>query len=78
MARQGENPFTGEMNYDSASSQFFICHQDSVFLDGQYASFGEVVYGLEVVDAIAAVTTNTSDKPLKNVVISSIQFATLK
>ena len=78
MARQGENPYTGEMNYDSASSQFFICHQDSVFLDGQYASFGEVVYGLEVVDAIAAVTTNTSDKPLKNVVISSIQFATLK
>lgn len=78
MARQGENPYTGEMNYDSASSQFFICHADSVFLDGQYASFGEVVYGLEVVDAIAAVQTNSSDKPLENVVITSIQFVTLK
>ena len=37
---------------DSASSQFFIVHQDSTFLDGQYAAFGEVVEGIEVVDAI--------------------------
>ncbi len=37
---------------DHASSQFFICHQDSTFLDGQYAGFGEVTEGIEVVDKI--------------------------
>ncbi|MBR5286306.1 MAG: peptidylprolyl isomerase [Clostridia bacterium] len=52
MARQGENPFTGDKNYDTASSQFFICHQDSVFLDGQYAAFGFVTEGMDVVDKI--------------------------
>ncbi len=39
-------------DYDSASSQFFIVHQDSPFLDGQYAAFGHVTSGMEVVDAI--------------------------
>ncbi len=39
-------------NYDSASSQFFICHEDSEFLDGQYAAFGHVTEGMAVVDAI--------------------------
>ncbi len=52
MARQGENPYTGEKNYDSASSQFFICHQDSIFLDGQYAAFGVVTEGMDVVDKV--------------------------
>ena len=78
MARQGENPYTGEKNYDSASSQFFICHADSPFLDGQYASFGEVLYGMEVVDKIAAVRVNQDDKPINSVVIESIRFAKLK
>ncbi len=41
-------------DYDSASSQFFIVHADSTFLDGQYAAFGHVTEGMEVVDAIAA------------------------
>ena len=54
MARQGENPYTGEKNHDTASSQFFIVHQDSQFLDGQYAAFGRVTSGMEVVDAICA------------------------
>ena len=40
---------------DSASSQFFIVHQDSTFLDGQYAAFGHVISGLSVVDAISLV-----------------------
>ena len=40
------------MDYDSASSQFFICHADASFLDGQYAAFGQVTDGIEVVDAI--------------------------
>jgi peptidyl-prolyl cis-trans isomerase B (cyclophilin B) len=52
MARQGENPYTGEKNYNSASSQFFICHQDSVFLDGKYAAFGVVTEGMDVVDKV--------------------------
>ena len=38
--------------FDSASSQFFICHQDATFLDGQYAAFGKIISGIEVVDKI--------------------------
>ncbi len=41
-------------SYDSASSQFFIVHQDSTFLDGQYAAFGYVIEGMDIVDAICA------------------------
>ncbi len=48
---------------DSASSQFFICHADATFLDGQYAAFGHVVEGIEVVDEIASVATDFSDRP---------------
>ena len=48
---------------DSASSQFFICHADSTFLDGQYAAFGAVVEGIETVDAIASVPTDMRDRP---------------
>ena len=48
---------------NSASSQFFICHSDATFLDGQYAAFGKVTKGIEVVDAIAEVETNGMDKP---------------
>ena len=50
--------------FDSASSQFFICHDDATFLDGQYAAFGRVVDGIETVDEIAMVKTNMQDKPL--------------
>ena len=57
---------------NSASSQFFICHQDATHLDGKYAAFGKVTDGMDVVDAIAAVETNASDKPLQDVVITSI------
>ncbi len=49
---------------DSASSQFFICHADATFLDGQYAAFGEVVEGIETIDEIASAKTNAMDKPL--------------
>lgn len=42
-------------NYDSASSQFFICYDDASFLDGQYAAFGKVIEGMEVVDAFLEV-----------------------
>ncbi|MDE5738125.1 MAG: peptidylprolyl isomerase [Oscillospiraceae bacterium] len=49
---------------NSASSQFFIVHKDSQFLDGQYAAFGKVISGIEVVDEIASVQTNAMDKPI--------------
>ncbi len=51
-------------NFNSASSQFFIMHADGTFLDGQYAAFGKVTKGIEVVDEIAGVQTNGQDKPL--------------
>lgn len=49
---------------DSASSQFFIMHQDSPHLDGSYAAFGKVVEGIEVVDNIANCKTDWRDKPI--------------
>ena len=58
--------------YDSASSQFFICHADSTYLDGQYAAFGMVTKGMEVVDEIAGVATDKNDRPREDVVIKSI------
>ncbi|MGI6360786.1 MAG: peptidylprolyl isomerase [Bacillota bacterium] len=57
---------------DSAGSQFFIMHNNSSFLDGQYAAFGKVVSGMEVVDEIASIPTDPSDRPAVNVVIKSI------
>ena len=54
---------------DSAGSQFFICDKDDFFLDGQYAAFGKVIEGLEVVDAIAKTPTNGSDRPYDKVII---------
>lgn len=50
---------------NSASSQFFIMHEDGTFLDGQYAAFGRVTEGMDVVDEIAGVRTNAMDKPLE-------------
>lgn len=51
------------MNPNSAGSQFFIMHQNSAHLDGQYAAFGKVIEGIEVVDEIANVSTDWNDKP---------------
>ena len=63
-------------NMDSASSQFFIMHQDAPHLDGQYAAFGKVVYGMDVVDAIASVETNYNDKPTEDVVMEKVYIIT--
>ena len=60
-------------SYNSASSQFFIVHEDSTFLDGNYAAFGHVIRGMDVVDAIAAVKTNSNDYPLESVIIERAQ-----
>ena len=57
---------------DSAGSQFFIMHEDAPHLDGQYAAFGKVVEGIEVVDRIAAVRTGWGDKPIQPVVMKSV------
>ncbi len=51
--------------FDSAGSQFFIMHDDAPYLDGQYAAFGKVIEGMDVVDAIASVPTNYADAPLE-------------
>ena len=48
---------------NSASSQFFIMHADAPHLDGSYAAFGKVVSGIEVVDEIASIPTDYSDRP---------------
>ena len=50
-------------NPNSASSQFFIMHKNAPHLDGQYAAFGKVVSGMEVVDEIASIPTDYSDRP---------------
>lgn len=61
------------MDPDSAGSQFFICHKDAKFLDGEYASFGTMISGEEVLDSIATVKTDRNDKPLVKVEIESIE-----
>lgn len=58
--------------FNSAGSQFFIMHADSPFLDGNYAAFGKVIAGLDVVDRIAGVKTGSMDEPLEKVVIQSV------
>ena len=62
------------MDPDSAGSQFFIMHKDGEFLDGQYAAFGHVTKGIEVVDAIASVRTSPNDRPLETVSIKDIRI----
>lgn len=61
-------------DYNSASSQFFICHQDCPYLDGLYASFGKVINGMDIVDKIAYVKTNRFDYPLTKVIIEKMEI----
>lgn len=61
---------------NSAGSQFFIMHKDSPFLDGQYASFGKVIEGIENVDAIAVTPTNYQDRPLEDQQIDTVTVET--
>ena len=61
---------------NSAGSQFFIMHEDGEFLDGQYAAFGKVLEGMDVVDKIAAVKTDGNDRPLTEQKIASIRVDT--
>ena len=57
---------------NSASSQFFIMHKDAPHLDGQYAAFGKVTSGIEVVDEIASTEVDANDRPIKPQVIKHI------
>ncbi len=61
---------------NSAGSQFFLMHEDAPHLDGQYAAFGKVTSGMEVVDQIAATKTNFQDRPLTEQKIASITVDT--
>ena len=61
---------------NSAGSQFFIMHADAPYLDGQYAAFGKVTSGMDVVDAIAGTRTDPSDRPLAEQKIASITVDT--
>lgn len=66
MARRGNS-------YDSGSCQFFICYNDAYtsVLDGQYAGFGKVIEGMEVVDSFLEIERDYSDKPVEDIVIKS-------
>ncbi len=61
---------------DSAGSQFFIMHEKAPHLDGEYAAFGRVVEGLNIVDEIANVKTTYSDKPIEPVIIDRVTIET--
>ena len=63
---------TNDMN--SATCQFFIVHQDSDFLNTEYATFGEVTEGMEYVDKIAETQTDENDRPIESQVIKNVRI----
>lgn len=64
------------VNPNSAGSQFFIMHQDSPHLDGQYAAFGRVIEGMDVVDEIAEQYTDYSDRPYEKQIMQTVTVDT--
>lgn len=61
---------------NSAGSQFFIMHEDAPYLDGQYASFGKVIEGIEVVDEIATTKTDWGDRPYDDQIMEEVTVET--
>ena len=64
------------MDPDSAGSKFLIMHKNAPHLDGQYAAFGKVIEGMDVVNRIAETATDYSDRPLKDQVMKSVTVDT--
>ena len=73
---EGVPSMARSMMPNSAGSQFFIMHKAAPHLDGQYASFGKIIEGMEAVNAIAECDTDFSDKPLDPQVIKSVTAET--
>ena len=64
------------MSPDSAGSQFFLMHETSPHLDGQYAAFGKVIEGMDVVDSIAETKTGMGDRPLNYQIMRKVTVDT--
>ena len=71
--RRGVISMARSMNPNSAGSQFFIMHADAPHLDGQYAAFGRVTDGMDVVDEIASVSTDGYDRPMFSMKMKSVK-----
>ena len=75
--KRGVLSMARSINPNSAGSQFFIVHKDSPHLDQQYAAFGKVTEGMEVVDQIANTKVDYNDRPLEEQKMASIRVDTL-
>ena len=75
--KRGVISMARSMSPNSAGSQFFIMHDDAKHLDGQYAGFGKVIEGIEVVDQIASTATDFNDRPLDEQAMESVRVDTL-
>jgi peptidyl-prolyl cis-trans isomerase B (cyclophilin B) len=75
--KRGVLSMARSMNPNSAGSQFFIMHEDAPHLDKQYAAFGKVTEGMEVVDQIANTKVDYNDRPLEEQKMASIRVDTL-
>ena len=74
--KRGVISMARSMMPNSAGSQFFIMHADAPHLDGQYAAFGQVIDGIDVIDKIAEVNVDYNDKPLRDQVIKTVTVDT--
>ena len=74
--KRGVISMARSMMPNSAGSQFFIMHADAPHLDGQYAAFGQVIDGMDVIDKIAAVNVDYNDKPLRDQIIENVTVDT--
>lgn len=74
--KRGVISMARSMMPNSAGSQFFIMHADAPHLDGQYAAFGQVIDGVDVIDKIAEVNVDYNDKPLRDQVIKTVTVDT--
>lgn len=74
--KRGVISMARSMMPNSAGSQFFIMHADAPHLDGQYAAFGQVIDGMDVIDKITEVNVDYNDKPLRDQVIKTVTVDT--